>query len=246
MVGKVFRYWLHVLRRSLAEVWRFLGIIGQIFYILVIGVDTYLLYFSKGLFPWVNAVRPELILLLCAFILFIPVLSLLNAFIVPAKMHEELAGFDRLKIRLRVECESPGYTEAWVNLRIFNDHPTKSISGCYAYLKSAKSEENGTTPIKQAGEKFTWSSDNPPLHGVKEIPPNENRLIDLVCTLHTVNRIMFTTQEENKSYKDKASPGQYIVTIGVVGLFSGIPFERESIVRITYAGRMELSCEETG
>jgi hypothetical protein len=246
MVGKVFRYWLHVLRRSLAEVWRFLGKKGQVFYILVIGSDTYLLYFSKGQFPWVNAVQPKLIILLYALILFMPALTLFNAFIVPAKMHEELAGFDRLKIRLRAECESPGYTETWVNLRIFNDHPIKPISGCYAYLKSATSEEDGRSPIKQAGEKFTWSSDNPPIHGVKEIPPHENCLVDLVCTLHTVNRIMFTTQEENESYKDKASPGKYIVTIGVVGLFSGVPFERESVVRITYTGGRDLSCGKAG
>ena len=70
-----------------------------------------------------NPVRPELIILLYAFILFIPVLTLLNAFIVQAKMHDELAGFERLKVRLRVECESPGNSEAWVNLRIFNDIP---------------------------------------------------------------------------------------------------------------------------
>jgi hypothetical protein len=244
MVGKVFRYWFHVLRRSLAEVWRFLGILGQIFYILVIGADVYLLYFNKDQFPWVNEVRVELIILLGAFILFVPVLTLFNAFIVPAKMHEELAGFDRLKVRLRAECESPAYSETWVHLRIFNDHPIKPISGCYAYLKSATSEEDGRSPIKQAGEKFIWSSDNPPLNGLKEIPPNENRLIDLVCTLHTVNRIMFTTQEENESYKDKANPGKYIVVVSVVGLFSGVAFERESIVKITYSGGRELSCEE--
>jgi hypothetical protein len=246
MVIKVFRYWFHVLRRSLSEVWRFLGIKGQVLYILVIGSDTYLLYFSKGQLPWVKEVQPVLIILFYALILFMPALTLLNAFIVPAKMHEELAGFERLKVRLRVECESPGYTEAWVSLRIFNDHPIKPISGCHAYLKSATSEEDGRSPIKQAGEKFTWSSDNPPLHGVKEIPPNENRLIDLVCTLHTVNLIMFTTQEENELYKDKVNPGKYVVVVGVVGLFSGVPFERESIVRITYTGRMELSCEEVG
>ena len=161
MVGKVFRYWFHVLRRSLAEVWRFLGIKGQILYILVIGSDTYLLYFSKGQFPWVNAVGPALMILLYVFILIIPIFSLFNAFIVPAKMHEELAGFERLKVRLRVECESLGYTEAWVHLRIFNDHPIKPISNCYAYLKSVTSGKDGTSPLKQAGEKFTWNSDNP-------------------------------------------------------------------------------------
>ena len=246
MVAKVFRYWLHVLRRSLSEVWRFLGIKGQILYILVIGSDTYLLYFSKGQFPWVNAVQPALIILLCAFILFIPVLTLLNAFIVPAKMHDELAGFERLKVRLRVECELPGYNEAWVHLRIFNDHPIQPISGCYAYLKSVTSEEDETLPVKQVGEKFSWNSDNPPLNGLKEIPPHENRLIDLVCTLHTVNRIMFTTQEENELYKDKVNPAKYIVIIGVVGIFSEVPFERESVVRITYTGGRDLSCEKAG
>ena len=246
MVGKVFRYWSHVLRRSLAEVWKFLGIKGQVLFILILGSDTYLLYFSKGQFPWVNEIRVELIVLLCAFILFIPVLTLFNAFIVPAKMHEELVGFDRLKVRFRIECEPPGLNEAWVNLRIFNDHPIKPISGCYAYLKSATSEEDGTLPVKQAGEKFTWNSDNPPIHGVKEIPPNENCLVDLVCTLHTANRIMFTTQEENELYKDKADPGKYVVVVGVVGLFSGVPFERESVVRITYSGGRELSCEGIG
>ena len=246
MVTKVFRYWFHVLRRSLAEVWRFLSIKGQVFYILVIGSVTYLLYFRKGQFPWVNAIQPALIILLYAFILFIPVLTLLNAFIVPAKMHDELAGFERLKVRLRVECESPGYSEAWVNLRIFNDHPIKPISGCYAYLKSVTSEEDETLPVKQVGEKFNWNSDNPPLNGIKEIPPHENRLIDLVCTLHTVNRIMFTTQEENEFYKDKVNRGKYIVIIGVVGLFSGVPFERESVVRITYTGGRDLSCEKAG
>jgi hypothetical protein len=244
MVGKVFRYWSHVLRRSLAEVWKFLGIKGQVLFILILGSDTYLLYFSKGQFPWVNVVHPALIILLYVLILLIPVFSLFNAFIVPAKMHEELAGFDRLKIRLRVECESPGYNEAWVNLRIFNDHPIKPISRCYAYLKSVTSEKDETLPLKQVGEKFSWNSDNPPLNGLKEIPPHENRLIDLVCTLHTVNRIMFTTQEENESYKDKADPGNYIVVVGVVGLFSGVAFERESVVRITYSGGRELSCEE--
>jgi hypothetical protein len=55
---------------------------------------------------------------------------------------------------------------------------------------------------------------------------------------------MFTTQEENESYKDKADPGNYIVVVGVVGLFSGVAFERESVVRITYSGGRELSCEE--
>jgi hypothetical protein len=40
--------------------------------------------------------------------------------------------------------------------------------------------------------------------------------------------------------------GKYIVIIGVVGVFSGVPFERESVVRITYAGRMDLSCDEVG
>jgi hypothetical protein len=246
MVGKVIRYWFYVLRRSLSEVWKFLGINGQIFYILVIGIATYLLYFSKGQFPWVRAVQTELIVVLYTFILFIPAFTLFNAFIVPAKMHEELAGFERLKVRLRVECEPPGYGEAWVSLRIFNDHPTKPIAGCYAYLKSATSEEDGISPIKQAGEKFTWNSDNPPLNGVKEIPPHENRLVDLVCTLPPVNRIMFTTQEENELHKDKANPGKYVVVVGVVGLFSGIPFERESAVRITYTGGTHLSCEEGG
>lgn len=244
MIAKAFRYWLHVLRRSLAEVWSFLGIKGQILYILVIGSDTYLLFFGKSQFPWVNEIQHELMIALYVLILFLPVLTLFNAFFVPAKMHEELTGFERLKIRLRVECESPGYDETWVNLRIFNDHPIKPISNCYAYLKSVTSGKDGTSPLKQAGEKFTWNSDNPPISGLKEIPPNENRLIDLICTLHSANRIMFTTQEENDLYQDKADPGTYLIVIGVVGVFSGKPFEREKEIKIAYTGGKDLSCEE--
>ncbi len=46
---------------------------------------------------------------------------------------------------------------------------------------------------------------------IKEILSNENRLTDVLCTIHKENRIMFTIQEANDLYKDKAFSGKYLV-----------------------------------
>ena len=244
MITKFFRYWFLVLRRSWSDVWKFLGIKGRLFLVLIIGIIVLLLYLGNNQYPWLMEAQDVLVILLLAIILVMPVLTLLNFFVVPAKLHDELAGFERPKLRIQVEREPPRYSDTWVNLRIFNDHPTKPISSCSAFLKSVTSEKDGATLLTRAGERLAWNSDNPPVSGVKEIPPNENYLIDLLCTLHSANRIMFTTQEENDQHKDKAQPGTYLVVVGLIGVFSGKPFEREKEIRVTYTGGMELSFEE--
>ena len=239
-----FRYWFLVLRRSWSDVWGFLGIKVRILNVLVIGTVAVLMYLGNTRIPWLKEAQNELLIALLAAILFMPVLTLLNLIFVPPKIHDELAGFDRLKLRTHVENEPPQYGETWVSLRIFNDHPTKTVSSCSAFLKSVTSEKDGTSILKRVGERLAWSSDNPPVSGVKEIPPNENCLINLLCTLHSADRIMFTTQEENDSHKEKASSGEYLVVVGVVGDFSGKPFEREKTIRITYTGDKNISYEE--
>jgi hypothetical protein len=101
-------------------------------------------------------------------------------------MYDELGGFDELKIRLELEYKPPRYSEAWVSLRIYNDHPLKPITSCYAKLMSVVSDENNTVTIKRSNEKLAWSSHNLPIYGEKEIPPNENRLTDIVSSVALV------------------------------------------------------------
>jgi hypothetical protein len=55
---------------------------------------------------------------------------------------------------------------------------------------------------------------------------------------------MFTIQEANELYKDKAFSGKYLIVISVTGIFGGKRFEKEKAVRIAYSGELNLSCEE--
>jgi hypothetical protein len=168
---------------------------------------------------------------------------LINMVYQPAKMHDELGGFSALKLRIEIVCYPPRYSEAWVSIIIHNDHSRIPIERCYAYLKSATSEKDNTSPLKRTGEKLSWSSANLPLYGEQEIPPNDSRAVDAIRTIHSENRIMFTIQEEKELYKDKASVGNYQVICGVTGIFGGKRFDEVRAIRVTYSGEMNLSCE---
>jgi len=200
---------------------------GRITNLIILLIIAILLFFTNNQNSFLQDVQNELPILLWISILFIPILTLINLLILPAKMHDELGGFDELKLCLELECKPPRYSEAWVSLRRHNDHSLKLIKSCYAKLISVVSEENNVVPIKRPNEKLAWSSHNPPQFGEEEIPPNENRLTDVVCTIHEENRIMFNIQEANDLYKDKAFSGKYLVVITVIGIFGGKRFEKE-------------------
>jgi hypothetical protein len=148
---KILRFWVKVISRSWSEVWNFLDMKGRItnFFILAI-----LLFLTNTQSLFLNDAQNELTILLWVSILFMPVLTLINLLIVPAKMYDELGGFDELKIRLELECKPPRYSEAWVSLRIYNDHPLKPITSCYAKLMSVVSDENNAVTIKRSNEKL--------------------------------------------------------------------------------------------
>ena len=241
---RILRYWLKVISRSWSEVWKLLDMKGRIINLSLALLVAILLFIRNNQSSFLTNAQNELVILWWIVILFMPALTFINLFIVPAKMHDELGGFDELKLRLETECKPPRYSEAWVSLRIYNDHPLKPIKSCIAKLISVTSEENNAPSIKRSNEKLAWSSHNPPLYGEKDIPPNENRLTDVVCTIHAENRIMFTIQEANDLYKDKAFSGKYLVVISVTGIFGGKRFQKEKTLSIIYSGDMNLSCEE--
>jgi hypothetical protein len=161
---------------------------------------------------------------------------------IPARKYDEMGGFAQLKIRAIVECPTRVFSEAWVGVRIYNDHPRIPVELCHFYFIRVTRISDGTEMLTRQGDKLTWTNGDPPIEGDKTVFPLKDRYADVLKTDHNNDRIIFCQQSTPDLYRDKAVSGEYNVVIGVKGVFAAKPFNEELEFVLVYKGGLEREC----
>jgi hypothetical protein len=245
---KLFRYWWKVLKEAFGNTFRLpklkefafdglLYFLGRAF----ISAIASLGIFSSDLSTRISTlIGEELTLLLYFTFIYILVTLLASIIYIPAKIYDEMGGFDKMDLKLAIISHPPRLSERFICLEVLNNSNT-DITDCKAILTKVVKHSDNSYQL-QRPEKLAWSHAHPPIDENKTIPIGGEFAIDIARTQKDFDLIGFITPHR---LVDSTGPGKYAIEIAFKYIAYGKRREKKYKGIILYKGGFEIECYDS-